>query len=193
MFTNDELKAMIRKELISDQYPYPEDDDDLLEQSLQPLLDDMARANIRYRVSSDHFGSGYASYIQIVCWTDQFVKVKVKDGERKEDRRGLFVFISRLAPVAAIVNNAWQVMCFDELGEETSYSGTMPTYPALSIDKKYKPLARDLSRLLMKHHFTLLQKKFVDKLLPFPAEIPTLDRESGTYLVWDAIFYWRDY
>ena len=183
MFTNDELKAMIRKEPISDQYPYPEDDDDLLEQSLQPLLDDMAGANIRYRVSSDHFGSGYASYIQIVCWTDQFVKVKVKDGEREEDRRGLFVFISRLAPVAAIVNNAWQVMCFDELGEETSYSGTMPTYPALSIDKKYKPLARDLSRLLMKHHFTLLQKKFVDKLLPFDAEIPTLDRESGTYLV----------
>lgn len=193
MFTNDELKVMIRREPISEQYPYSEDDDDLLEQSLQPLLDDMARANIRYRVSSNHFGSGYASYIQIVCWTDQFVKVKVKDGERKEDRRGLFVFISRLAPVAAIVNNAWQVMCFDELGEETSYSGTMPTYPALSIDKKYKPLARDLSRLLMKHHFTLLQKKFVDKLLPFPAEIPTLDRESGTYLVWDAIFYWRDY
>ena len=192
MFTNDELKAMIRREPISDQYPYPEDDDDLLEQSLQPLLDDMARANIRYRVSSNHFGCGYASYIRIVCWTDQFVKVKEEDGEREEDRRGLFVFISRLAPVAAIVNNAWQVMSFDKLGEEASYSGTMPTYPALSIDNKYKLLARDLSRLLMKHHFTLLQKKFVDKLLPFPAEIPTLDRESGTYLVWDAIFYWED-
>ena len=193
MFTNDELKAMICREPISDQYPYPEQDDDLLEQSLQPLLDDMARANICYRVSSNHFGCGYASYIQIVCWTDQFVKVKEEDGEREEDRRGLFVFISRLAPVAAIVNNAWQFASFDETGEEISCGGTMPTYPELSIDKKYKQLARDLSRLLMKHHFTLLQKKFVDKLLPFPAKIPTLDRESGTYLVWDAIFYWRDY
>lgn len=41
-----------------------------------------------------------------------------EDGERKEDRHGLFVLISRLAPVVAIVNDAWQYVRFDENGEE---------------------------------------------------------------------------
>lgn len=192
MFTDDQLKKMIRKEPISDQYPYPEQDDDLLTKHIQPLLNDFTRANIRYRVASDHFGCGYASYIQIVCWTDQFASVKVVDGERRKSRRGLFVYISRLSPVAAIMNNARQVECFDEAGEVTGCSTQTPIEPKLTIDGKFKPLARDISRILMKHGFTLLQKKFVTQLLPFPADIPTLDRENGTYLVWDAVFYWED-
>ncbi|OCS83441.1 hypothetical protein [Caryophanon latum] len=80
MFTEQQLKAMIRREPASDRHPYVAQDDGLLEKSLQPLLDDIAQANIRYNVSNDHFGCGYASYIQIVCWTDQFAKMIEQDG-----------------------------------------------------------------------------------------------------------------
>ncbi|MEE1131436.1 MAG: hypothetical protein UHX00_07435 [Caryophanon sp.] len=192
MFTEQQLKAMIRREPVSDRYPYLEQDDVLLEQSLQPLLDDMTQANIRYNVSNDHFGCGYASYIQIVCWTDQFAKMVEKDGQEEEDRRGLFILISRLAPVAAIVNDAWQFASLDEFGKDTNVGGTMPINPELTIDNKYKPLAKNLSRLLLKHHLTPLQKKFVDKPLPFDEKIRTSARPRGQYLVWDAIFYWDD-
>lgn len=192
MFTNDELKAMIRRETISEQYPYSENDDDVLLDYTKPLLADMTRAKIHYTMESNHFGSGYASYIQLVCWTDEFVTVTEEDGEREEDRRGLFVLISRLAPVVAIVNDAWQYERFNENGEETGGGGTMVDFPDLIIDDKYKQLANDLTRLLMKYHFTILQKEDVDKPLPFDEKIPTLSRPRGQYLVWDAVFYWED-
>ena len=98
MFTNEQLQAMIRREKISEQYPYSECDDELLIDYLKPLLAELSRAKIRYTMESNHFGSGYASYIQLMCYTDDFLTVTHEDGERKEDRRGIFVLISRLAP-----------------------------------------------------------------------------------------------
>lgn len=193
MFTNEQLHAMIRREKISEQYPYSEQDDDVLVDYLKPLLADMSRAKIRYTMESNHFGCGYASYIQLVCYTDDFVTTTEEDGERKEDRRGLFVLVSRLAPVVAIVNNAWQYVRFDETGEETGGGGTMVDHPDdLVIEPRFQPLANELVRLFMKYHFTVVQKEDVDKPLPFDAHIPTLSRSKGHYLVWDAVFYWED-
>jgi len=192
MFTDDQLKAMIRRETISEQYPYSEQNDDVLLDYLKPLFADMTRAKIRYTMEANHFGSGYASYIQLMCYTDDFVVVTDENGEREEDRRGLFVLISRLAPVVAIVDDAWQFASFNELGEEINVGGTMPTDPELSIDDKYKQLANGLTRLFMKYHFTILQQEDVDKPLPFDEKIRTLSRPRGQYLIWDAVFYWED-
>ena len=192
MFTDDQLKAMIRRETISEQYPYSEQNDDVLLDYLKPLFADMTRAKIRYTMEANHFGSGYASYIQLMCYTDDFVVVIDENGEREEDRRGLFVLISRLAPVVAIVDDAWQFASFNELGEEINVGGTMPTDPELSIDDKYKQLANGLTRLFMKYHFTILQQEDVDKPLPFDEKIRTLSRPRGQYLIWDAVFYWED-
>lgn len=192
MFTDDQLKKMIRRETISAQYPYSEQDDDVLLDYIKPLLADMTRANIRYTMEVNHFGSGYASYIQLMCYTDDFVTVTEENGEREEDRRGLFVLISRLAPVVAIVNDAWQWRRFNEKGEDNGGGGTMVDFPELVIDDKYKQLANDLTRLFMKYHFTILQLQDVDKPLPFDEKIRTLSRPRGQYLVWDAVFYWED-
>ena len=193
MFTNEQLQAMIRREKVSEQYPYSEQDDEVLIDYLKPLLAEMKRAKIRYTMESSHFGSGYASYIQLFCYTDDFVTVTVEDGEREEDRRGLFVLVSRLAPVIAIVNDAWQYVRFDEAGEETGGGGTMVDHPKdLDIEPRFESLSNELVRLFMKYHFTVVQKDDVDKPLPFDAHIPTLSRSKGSYLVWDAVFYWED-
>ena len=192
MFTDDQLKKMIRRETISAQYPYSEQDDDVLVDYIKPLLADMTRANIRYTMEANHFGSGYASYIQLMCYTDAFVAVTEENGEREEDRRGLFVLISRLAPVVAIVNDAWQWRRFNDKGEDNGGGGTMVDFPELLIDDKYKQLANDLTRPFMKYHFTILQLQDVDKPLPFDEKIRTLSRPRGQYLVWDAVFYWED-
>lgn len=193
MFTNEQLQAMIRREKISEQYPYSEKDDEVLIHYLKPLLAEMSRAKIRYTMESDHFGSGYASYIQLFCYTDDFVMVTEEDGERKEDRRGLFLLISRLAPVVAIADDAWQFISFDECGVETGNGGTMTDHPDdLVIAPRFEPFANELVRLFMKYHFKVVQKEDMDRLLPFDAHIPTLSRSRGKYLVWDAVFYWED-
>lgn len=62
VFTNEQLKAMIRQEIISEQYPYSAQDEKELKNYLKAILADLGRANIRCNVERDHFGSGYASY-----------------------------------------------------------------------------------------------------------------------------------
>lgn len=54
---------MIRRDTISEQYPYSEQDDDVLLDYIKPLLADMTRAKIHYAMESNHFGSGYASFV----------------------------------------------------------------------------------------------------------------------------------
>ena len=68
----------------------------------------------------------------------------------------------------------------------------MVDFPDLIIEEKYKQLANDLTRLLIKYHFSILQKEDIDKPLPFDEKIRTLYRPRGQYLVWDAVFYWED-
>ena len=192
MFTNEQLQAMIRKERISEQYPYSENDDEVLVDYLKPLLVELTRLKIRYRMESDHFGSGYASYIQLFCYTDDFMKVTEKDGERQEVRRGLHVLVSRLAPVL-IIGNAWEGASFAQSGKQTGASYSMLDNPSeLIIEPQFTELYNDLEQLFMKYHFTFLRKEDVEPPLPFDAHIPTLSRSKGKYLVWDAIFYWED-
>lgn len=192
MFTNEQLQAMIRREIISDQYPYSENDDDVLLNYLKPLLAELSRAKIRYTMESNHFGSGYASYIQLLCYTDDFVTVTQNGRFQIEKRQGLHVLISRLAPVIAICDG-WEMIEFDETGAENSRGETMVDHPnELHITQHLESLRNDLIRLFMKYHFTIVQKEDVDKPLPFDAHIPTLSRSRGQYLVWDAVFYWED-
>lgn len=53
MFTDEQLQAMIRKEKISEQYPYSENDDEVLLDYLKPLLAELSRAKIRYTMESN--------------------------------------------------------------------------------------------------------------------------------------------
>ena len=153
----------------------------------------MSRAHIRYTIDSNHFGSGYASYIQLFRYRDEFVTITETNGEKKEERIGLNVLVSRLAPVIAIGGNAWEFTYVDASGKRVGGSHSMLDDPnELHIDKKFQELYNDLVRLFMKYQFTLLQKEDVDAPLSFAANIPTLSRRKGQYIVWDAIFYWED-
>ena len=192
MFSNEQLQAMIRREKISEQYPYSEKDDEVLVNYLKPLLAELTRAKIRYTIESNHFGSGYASYIKLFCYTDDYVTVTEGVGQRKEERSGLNVLVSRLAPVL-IIGNAWENAYFSQSDEETGGSYSMlDNLSDLHIEPQFSKLYNDLVQLFMKYRFTVLQKEDVESPLPFDAHIPTLSRSKGRYLVWDAIFYWED-
>lgn len=62
----------------------------------------------------------------------------------------------------------------------------------LVIESRFQSLANNLIRFFMKYQFTIVQKENVEKPLLFDADIPTLSRGKGKYLVWDDIFYWED-
>lgn len=184
---------MIRQEIISEQYPYSAQDEKELKNYLKAILADLGRANIRCNVERDHFGSGYASYLQWFVYEESSVQVVEDRFMRTVETQGLHVLISRLAPVVVMGN-----------GEEySSYLLTTDAYinggqsvlsrpDDLLIDPSLQKLANQLERLFMKYQFTILRKEDLEKPLSFEADIPTIWCDKGDYLVWDAVFYWED-
>lgn len=104
MFTNEQLQAMIRQEVVSEQYPYSTQDEQELKNYLKSILAELERAQIHCKVEREHFGSGYASYMQWFCYEAQHIEVKEDANKREEHIQGLHVLISRLAPVILIGN-----------------------------------------------------------------------------------------
>lgn len=192
MFSNDELNAMIQQKVISEQYPYSEKNDEVLLNYLKPLLAEMKRANIHYIVESDHFGSGYASYIKVLCYKDEFVETTDNIYGYTKNIKGLQVLVGRLAPVI-VIGGASENTDYAPTGKVLSGSSQMLDGPRdLLIEPQFEPLYNTLVRLFMKYHFTLLQKEELEGPFSYEGHIPTLSREQGRYLVWDAIFYWED-
>lgn len=192
MFTNEQLQALIRREVIGELYPYSTKDQDELKNYLKPMLAELKRKKIHCLVESDHFGSGYASYIQWFCYEEEHVEVMEGDKERTENIKGLHVLINRLAPVI-LIGNGEESHTYSLTGESVSSAKSMLDIPdQLEIEAHFQPMLNKLERLFMKYNFTVLRKADVEQPLPFDADIPTISREKGRYLVWDAIFYWED-
>ena len=192
LFTNEQLQALIRQEVISEQYPYSTRDEQELKNYLKAILDELERTKIRCKVATDHFGSGYASYIQWFCHEDQHVEVKEYPSKRVEDIQGLHVLISRLTPVI-MIGNANESSTYSLSSEYLGGGNSMLDEPhQLVIEPRFEQLFNALVRMFMKYNFTVLRKEDVELPLPFDADIPTLSRDKRKYLVWDAIFYWED-
>lgn len=193
MFTNEQLKAMIRQEVISEQYPYSEQDDQALKNYLKAILAELERANIRCKVEPDHFGSGYASYMQWFVYEESGVQVEEDRFTRTEYIKGLHVLISNLAPVIVIGNADQSSSYILKTGAYSSGGQSVMCKPEdITVEPARQQLAEQLERLFMKYQFTILRKEDLEAPLPFDADIPTIWREKREYLVWDAVFYWED-
>ena len=193
MFSNDDLKALIRGEMIGDIYPYSSQNDIEVQNYLKQLLAELKRSGISCEVELDHHGSGYASYRQWFCYTKEHVHISTDKYKKEIEKEGLMIHISSLAPVVIIgIGNQSETY----LLEDSRWLGggsTMLTEPhQLIIPSKFEPFYHQLERLFMKYNFTILRKEDVEGVLPFKIKIPTLSRDEGEYLIWDAIFYWED-
>jgi len=192
MFSTDELKSLIAGEMIGDIYPYSSRNELEVHHYLKRLVAELKREKIQVIEERDHFGSGYASYIQWCCYRDEHVTTHENEYTRTIKIEGLAVVISRLAPVVLIGRmNQSHTLTTD--GEFLSGGSTFFSQPSdLEIEPAFMPLAHKLERLFMKYQYTILQKEDVLRPLSFQANIPTILREKRDYLVWDAIFYWED-
>lgn len=192
LFTNDQLEAMIRQEIISDMYPYSTGDEQALKNYLKAILAELKRSNIHCKVEIDHFGSGYASYIQWFCYEDAHLEMKQAKATRTEDIRGLYVLISRLAPII-VIGPGDESTTYSLTGDYLSGGKSVLDSPfQLDIETPFHQLYNKLLQLFMKYNYTVLQKEDLEYPLPFDTVIPTLSRKKGQYLMWDAIFYWED-
>ncbi|WP_143561084.1 hypothetical protein [Sporosarcina sp. P3] len=196
IFTDQQLRMLIEGKVIGDSFPYDRSDE---EETLAHINRLFYRINRIYNVVCEaewnHFGSGYASFVEFFCyWKKDCIVVEEINGMREIEIRGILLDISRLAPVAIMGEDVRYKTIRIETNEEvTSGHGSILDAPiSLIVGRELKTLAAELQNALEEFDYKRLTANEMSTPLSFKTKIPTTYRNEHQYLVLDAIFYWED-
>jgi len=196
VFTNEQLQAMIDGKIIGEKFPYDTNDEREIEAHIRRLFHRMNRIpNIVCEAEWNHFGSGYASFVEFFCYQkEDLVILEEKLGRREIKKNGIIVDISRLAPVAIMGEvERYKTIRIETNQEVAGVYGSLLDGPKLvGISERFQALEKKLKQALEEFDYEVLEPEEMNQPLPFKTKIPTIYRESRDYTVADAIFYWED-
>ena len=176
---------MIAGRLVGDAPPYADGSEAEIEPHLRRAVAALDRQRpLDAEGDFNHYGSGYASYVDVFCF---------KSGGRSTVRRdnvdwidGLSLYLCRLAPVAAF--GPGQKTRHDRGG---GYTFLRPESVGETPDGDWTAETRALADVLGWYGFSVLSKEQLSAPLPFKAEVATILADPP-YQVFDALFYWED-
>jgi hypothetical protein len=165
---------------------YAGGDEAAIEGFLRGVVSGLARsALVAAEADFGHYGSGYASYVDVFC---------PKRGGRSTTEAndvqwidGLVIYLSRLAPVAALGPSQ---RTRHRTGGSSDYLDASKV--GLLPPGDWSAEANEVrAKLAENYGFTLLGQDELNRPLPFNADIATVLGDRP-YRVFDAIFYWED-
>ncbi|WP_155979491.1 hypothetical protein [Sporosarcina ureae] len=196
IFTDQQLRMLIKGEVIGDTFPYDSYDEKEILAHINRLFYRINRIhNVLCEAEWDHFGSGYASFVEFFCYRkEDCIVVEEKNGIREIEIKGIILDISRLASVAIMGEDVrYRTISIETNEEVSSGQGTILDDPtSLVVGAEVEILAIELRKALQEFDFNLLAAKEMSAPLSFKTKIPTIYRNERQYLVLDAIFYWED-
>ena len=196
MFSNQQLRDLIAGKVVGSSFPYDTVNEQEIEAHIRRLFHRINRIpNLICEAEWNHFGSGYASFVEFFCYMkEDVIVVAEKNGRREERTKGIIVDICRLAPVAIMGEDDRCKMICIETNEEIggAYSTLLEGPRRLYLSEKFQRIEWKLKQALKEFDYELLEAERINKRLPFQAKIPTLYRVPREYLIMDAIFYWED-
>ena len=196
MFSHGELQDLIQGEIVGNKFPYEPNNEQEIEAHIRRLFYRINRIpGVICEAEWNHFGSGYASFVEFFCYRkEDVVIVEEKYGCRETEIEGIVIDICRLAPVAIMGEDDR----FQTIRIETkevvggAYSSILDGPHRLFVSGKFQETSRQLKQALQEFDYELLETEEISQPLPIKAKIPTIYREPSAYLVMDAIFYWED-
>ncbi|RUL54025.1 hypothetical protein [Lysinibacillus antri] len=201
-FSNEQLQTMIAEQPIGETYPYNTNDKEQIENYIQNLFYIISRSkSIKCEAIFDHYGSGYASYVDFFCYKkDGSSKINEKYIEKDSltsiQLEGLVIYISRLAPVAIIGKDIRHkaIINTEEIQDEFFSGMSMISRPQEVINEPPPFMVeefREIKQKLADAGYSILEKEYLSQPLPFKTKIQTFT-DPRHYTVFDAFFYWMD-
>lgn len=196
MFSKEQLQALIDGEIVGNEFPYDTKNEQEIEAHIRRLFYRINRIpNIVCEAEWNHFGSGYASFVEFFCYQkDDVLIVEEKYDLREIKTEGIILDICRLAPVAIMGEDDRYKTIRIETNEDVSgaYGSLIDGQNRLCISERFQTMEEKLKQALTEFEYELLEVELVNQPLPFQTKIPTIYRKPNEYLVMDAIFYWED-
>lgn len=201
-FTSEQLQTIISEKPIGNSYPYNTKDDKEIEKYILNLFYSLnCSPLIKCSSEFNHYGSGYASYVDFFCYKKEDCSILQKDYSQKSnvstiEIEGFVIYVSRLAPVAVIgIDTRYHTV--EKL--ENRKNGFLGAFTFLQakdvISTPPNTLAEEFREVVTKlqdSEYTILDRDYVSQSLPFKAQIPTILSVERDYRIFDAIFYWMD-
>lgn len=196
MFSNEQLQDLIEGKIIGNKFPYNTNNEQEIEGHIRRLFHRLNSVpNLVCEAEWDHFGSGYASFVEFFCYRkEDVIVVEEKYGRRETRTDGMIIDICRLAPVAIMGEDDRYKTIRIETNEVVggAYGTLLGGLKKLELSEKSQTIAEQLKQVLKEFDYELLEAEEIIRPLSFQTEIPTIYREPKEYLVMDAIFYWED-
>ncbi|WP_078427615.1 hypothetical protein [Alkalihalobacterium alkalinitrilicum] len=196
MFSNEQLQALIEGRIVGNKFPYDTNNEHEIEAHIRRLYYRINRIpNLVCEAEWNHFGSGYASFVEFFCYRKEDVTViEEKYGLQEIKINGIIIDICRLAPVAIMGEDDRYKTIRIETNEVVGggYGTILDGFNRLVIDEKFQIIEEQLEQSLKVFDYERLDAEKLNQSLPFQTKIPTIYRKPKQYLVMDAIFYWED-
>lgn len=196
MFSNEQLQDLIEGKIVGNKFPYKTNYKQEIEAHIRGLFYRINRIpNLVCEAEWNHFGSGYASFVEFFCYRKEDVKVvNEKYGHREIKTEGIIIDICRLAPVAIMGEDERYKTIHIQTNEVVggAYGSLLGGRNLLDLSEKFQAIAEKLKQALKEFDYELLEAEKMNQPLSFQTNIPTIYREPREYLVMDAIFYWED-
>ena len=196
MFLEEQLQGLIEGKIVGAKFPYDTNNEQEIEAHIRRLFHRINRIpNVVCEAEWNHFGSGYASFVEFFIYQKEDTKViEEKHGIQEVRTDGLIIDICRLAPVAIMGEDDRYKTIRIETNEVVSgaYGSLLGDPMQIQLSEKFQSLAEKLKQCLTEFEYELLKSEDINQPLPFKTKIQTIYRKPKEYLVADAIFYWED-
>ena len=196
MFSNEKLQDLIEGKIVGNKFPYDTNNEQEVEAQIRRLFHQINRIpNLICEAEWNHFGSGYASFVELFCYQkEDVIVVEERYGRREIKTEGIIIDICRLAPVAIMGEDDRYKTIRIETNEVVggAYGSLLCKSNPLYLSEKFQTIAEKLKQALKEFDYELLEAEKMNQSLSFQTKIPTIYREPREYLVMDAIFYWED-
>jgi len=187
MFSITEIELLLSGHSISDANPWGAGNEKVIEDFYRGVVAEVeSSTGALSRVEWDHYGSGYASYIDAWFYKvdDSFYpKIHAKYGEHYV---GLIVLLSRLSPYFVFMEG-------EKNWHSHGGSGYLPDYTMVDdlVTPGPKTLAAEVEPILLKNGLVRRRAKDLEAALPQGIHIET-NLSDGAYRNFDALYYWYD-
>lgn len=181
-----ELRSLIAGRPFGPGTVYEGGDEAAITGFLRGVVAGLARsALVEVEADFKHYGSGYASYVDVFCAKRGGRSTTEVNGVRWID--GLVIYLSRLAPVAALGPSQ---RTRHRTGGSSDYldAGKVGVLPPGDWSAEWNEVH---AKLTDRYGLTLLDRDELNRRLPFTADIATVLADRP-YRVFDAVFYWED-
>lgn len=182
-----QIEALLSQRSISDLYPWNTENEEAVSGFYKMVCADICRATgVLSRNEWDHYGSGYASYID--AW---FYKTSPEFNVEKplcygNEHKGLVVLLSRLSPFFVFMEaeKSWHTQGGSGYLPESEMIDRLPT-------KAIAALADQVQPILESYGLIRAPREALTQPLPPTLRVPTVLTDRA-FLLFDALFYWED-